>query len=93
MITVVIIMALGILTGIFLSSKTKILKINNYLTTATIFLLLFLLGVNVGLNQNVFDNLHSLGIQALLLTIGALIGSIALSSLTYYFLFKEHPKP
>lgn len=43
---------------------------------SAIFLLLFLLGVSIGANENLLTNLPRLGLQALLLIFCALAGSI-----------------
>ena len=41
-----------------------------------IWVLLFLLGIEVGGNESIIRNLSTLGIEALLLTMGAVLGSI-----------------
>lgn len=42
-------------------------------------MLLLLLGIEVGSNDTVFDNLANVGIDAMLITIAALLGSVLLA--------------
>jgi uncharacterized transporter YbjL len=60
-------------------------KLLNQLLLFSIYLLLFLMGVNIGSNEQLIKNLSSLGWQALLLTIGAVIGSIIAAKILFYF--------
>lgn len=82
-------MTLGIIIGYFISNNKKIILLADKLTGYTIFLLLFLLGIGVGLNQKVIDNLPTLGIQALLLSLGAIFGSLICAYITYKLFFKS----
>lgn len=65
------------------------LRINDKLITWAIYLLLFFLGLSVGGNTELMANLQELGLQALVITGGALIGSIFLAWLLYKFFFKR----
>ena len=53
-----------------------------------IFVLLFLLGVKVGANPQIMDKLSTLGVDALVITVGALSGSILMAWLIYHFVFR-----
>lgn len=88
MITVLIMMTAGIGIGILSRKKPYIIKTNEKLVSAAIYLLLFLLGVSVGTNKQVISSLHNLGLQALLITLGATMGSILMCYLIYRFIFK-----
>lgn len=68
------IMLTGILSGYLLRSKrlTWIHKI----ITLLIWTLLFLLGLDVGGNEAIVSGLHTLGLEALIITLAAVIGSI-----------------
>lgn len=88
-IIVLAIMILGIGIGLIIGNRPKIIKIVAALTSFSIFLLLFLLGIGVGTNDKIINNLHSIGIQALVLTIGALLGSLICAYFTYNFFFKK----
>ncbi|PKQ61318.1 DUF340 domain-containing protein [Labilibaculum filiforme] len=85
---VLAIMVLGIGIGLLIGNKPKIIKIVGTLTSFSIFLLLFLLGIGVGTNNKIINNLHSIGIQALVLSTGAILGSLICAWLTYKFFFK-----
>lgn len=87
MFTVLIIMSLGILAGFLVRNKPKVIIWNDRAVSAAIYLLLFLLGVSVGGNQQIMGNLGSLGLRALSLAFGAIVGSVGLSYLTYKWFF------
>lgn len=87
MITVLLLMVAGILAGLWLGKFPSIMKVNDRLISWAIYLLLFLLGIGVGTNKAVIQSLDSIGLQALLLTIGALVGSIATGWIIYSAFF------
>ncbi|GET28481.1 LysO family transporter [Prolixibacter sp. SD074] len=87
MITVLLLMGAGILAGVWLGKFPLVMKINDKLISWAIYLLLFLLGIGVGTNKMVIQSLDSIGLQALLLTIGALAGSIAMGWIIYRVFF------
>lgn len=89
MITVVGIMTIGILLGILIRKKQVLVRINDKLTTWSIYLLLLLIGISIGSNKTIVDNLHTLGIQAFLITLGGVIGSIILAWITFRLFFKN----
>lgn len=77
MLTVVGIMFVGIAAGFLLrncSSKWVLPAL-----TFLIWLLLFLLGVDVGENEHVLNGIKDLGVEALILAVGSSAGSIALA--------------
>lgn len=82
MLTVFAIMLLGIGTGYFLRRIPDI-KIIGKLITCFIFLLLFFLGISVGHNEKIVNNLTTIGLQALIITMGAIAGSILLAWFVY----------
>ena len=87
MIIVLLLMAAGGLVGWWLGKFPLLMKINDRLISWAIYLLLFLLGVSVGTNKTVIRSLDSIGFEALLLTIGALAGSIAMGWIIYRTFF------
>lgn len=89
MITVLALMSAGIFIGWLFHNKKKFLKINSELTNCAIYLLLFLLGVSVGTNEKILNNFDKIGLQAITITIFAVIGSILVSWLTYIIFFKN----
>jgi uncharacterized membrane protein YbjE (DUF340 family) len=47
--------------------------------TVLIWLLLFLLGVEVGGNRAIVTGLHDIGVEAAMITLGAVVGSVLFS--------------
>ena len=79
MIIVISLMVCGIVLGY--------LKIVQKLINYAIFLLLFLLGITVGANADVMNNLNSIGLEALIITLAAISGSILCAWAVYRFFF------
>ena len=72
MLTVVVIMFCGIAVGYLLRKRN--IRFISRIITVLIWLLLFLLGIEVGSNPRIFMGMQTLGIEALLLTIGGAVG-------------------
>ena len=89
MLTVVLIMMAGIVLGYFLRARKRLVAINDKFITYAIYLLLLLLGISIGSNKTIVANLPVLGVKALIVTIGAMVGSILLALLTYKLFFKN----
>ncbi|HUW05358.1 MAG TPA: LysO family transporter [Williamwhitmania sp.] len=92
MITVILIMLLGIVVGVWLRTKPKLVLLNDRLTTYAIYLLLLLLGISIGSNKTIVSNLPILGVKAFLITLGAVFGSVLLAFVTYRVFFKPKEK-
>jgi len=92
LLTVIIIVAAGFVMGFLLRNHEKIIKPVDSIINWSIYLLLFLLGISVGINQTIINNLDEIGLRATLLTIGAVLGSIILSYFTYILFFKYNEK-
>ena len=89
MIEIIIIMVTGIIIGYLLREKRAIFTIIDRIVMAVIFLLLFVLGISVGLNETVVGTIHIIGIKALILTLGAVAGSIACCCLVWRLFFTQ----
>lgn len=89
MITVLLLMLAGMLTGFALRKNSRILKVNEKLTSIAIYILLFLLGISVGLNKTIIQHLDKIGIQALIITFGAISGSVIALWMIYRLWFKK----
>jgi len=87
MFTVLTIMSAGIILGYLVRNKIRLIKYFDHSINIAIYLLLFLLGISVGANKTIMNNLGSLGLKALLLALGAVAGSVGLSYLTYKMFF------
>lgn len=74
---IIIIISL-MLTGICIGyiSRQHNLKFIQQIVTTLIWILLFLLGTEVGHNEAIIKGLHTIGLQALLLTLAGVAGSI-----------------
>jgi uncharacterized membrane protein YbjE (DUF340 family) len=77
----------GIVCGIFIHHKPKLIRINDRFISTAIYILLFLLGISVGLNKTIIQNIGTLGFQALIITVGAISGSVLMSWLIFRIFF------
>ena len=66
----------GIVVGRMLLGRPKIHHSSNRLMMWAVYVLLFFLGISVGSNSEIIDNIPSLGFQALVLALAALLGSL-----------------
>lgn len=92
MLTVVLIMTVGIALGYFIRSRKRIAKLADKLTMWAIYLLLFLLGVAIGANGLIMKSLPSLGLTALVITIGSVLGSVLVAWGVYRLFFRAKIK-
>lgn len=81
-------MILGMIVGLILGKYPVLLKINEKLLNAAIYILILLLGIAVGSNDKIVNNLFDFGIQALAITSGAIAGSVAMCWLIYKTFFQ-----
>lgn len=79
--------ALGILVGRFFRDRKKLRKNVDMAVTWSVYLLLFLLGVSVGINEKVLANFSQIGYKAFWITIGAVGGSLILAKIVYVLWF------
>ncbi len=80
---------LGVMTGFLLRKCSSFLHVVDRITNWSIYLLLFLLGISVGMNNNIIQNINTIGMQAIFLTIAAVLGSVIVSWITYLFFFRK----
>lgn len=55
----------------------------------TIYLLLFILGISVGGNPEIINNLGTLGAQAVLISAASTLGSVSMACVVYSYFFKK----
>lgn len=91
MFTVIGIMFGGIAVG-YLLRKFALLQKMGKPISYTILLLLFLLGISVGANEAIIDNLATLGGQALLIAVAGTAGSVLAAWGVYTLFFKERSR-
>lgn len=87
MFTVIGLMLAGMLTG-FLLHKYRLGFIHPVITLL-IWVLLFLLGMEVGGNDTIIRGLHTIGLEALILTIGGTLGSVIAAKVLWQMLEKK----
>ncbi len=76
MLEIILILLAGIGVGFLLKDFNKIISISENLANISIYFLLFFLGVSVGIKDKIFNNLESIGLTALIITIFAVLGSM-----------------
>ena len=77
---IISVIIIGFFIGKFSANK-DLLKINDYLITILLYLLLFTFGIGFGLNKELFDLMDQLGWEILILTLGGIIGSVILAGI------------
>jgi len=86
---ILVIMSVGIFFGVIIRKYKGLIYIVEKLTMWAIYLLLFLLGLSVGTNEQVIKNFGRIGLQAISLTLFGVFGSVLISFILYKFLFKD----
>ena len=89
MLVVILFLFSGILIGSLLKSKETVIKITDKLIEWFIYIFLFFLGISVGANEEIAMNFLKLGVQAVILTVGAISGSVLASYFIYKRFFRE----
>ncbi|SFF47516.1 LysO family transporter [Sunxiuqinia elliptica] len=79
----------GIFLGFLLRKKNRLREGVEKSITVMIWVLLLFLGIAIGANQQVVDNIHIIGGKAIVLTLGGVLGSIACSYVVYLKYFKR----
>ncbi|MEK7718853.1 MAG: LysO family transporter [Bacteroidota bacterium] len=92
MIAILTVLSAGILLGLLIVKKPKLHLFNNHLLNWAIYLLLFLLGISVGTNREVIQNIGKIGYEAIAIGIFSIAGSVLLSALLFKFLFRQDEK-
>ena len=80
-------MLTGMLLGYLLRRK-NLFRIHNVITVL-IWVLLFILGVEVGGNEQIIKGLHTIGIEAIILTLGGTLGSVIAAWALWKALYKK----
>ncbi len=85
-------LAAGILIGFLLREKDRFISLIDKMTTLAIYLLLFSLGISVGISERIMRNVGIYGAKSLILSSGAIIGSVLVSYFVYLSLFRDIEK-
>lgn len=89
MLAVLVIMSAGIVLGFFVRKRDRLIRIVDSLIMWAIYALLFLLGISVGVNEEIVSRIGEIGLQAIVITFAALLGSCVVAHLTYVKFFRE----
>jgi len=87
---VIALFAAGIMVGRLFREKDKTRKKVDLAVTWSVYLLLFLLGISVGVNDDIIQNFSRIGYKAFWLTIGAVGGSVLLAKIIFNLFFKSN---
>jgi len=82
----------GILTGFLLSGFRAVNKIADVFVQYIIFILLFFMGVSIGMNREIADNIGEIGLYSFFITALSISGSILLAKLIFRFFFRKDEK-
>ncbi|WP_274949691.1 LysO family transporter [Bacteroides cutis] len=88
MFIVIGLMFTGGLLGYALRQRARFKKIHQTITIL-IWLLLFILGVEVGGNKEIINGLHTIGLEAIVLTLGGTLGSVIAAWALWKVLYKK----
>lgn len=77
MAVIILCFIVGIVIGRLLRRQQPLIQLADRLTMWAVYALLFVLGLSVGANQEVLANFGPLGLQAGVLTAGAIVGSVS----------------
>jgi uncharacterized membrane protein YbjE (DUF340 family) len=79
MLNILILMATGTVLGILLRKRQDLPRRLDRAMTWSIYLLLFLLGLSIGTDQDILLQLPELGYSALVISLGGIAGSVAVA--------------
>ena len=87
MFTIIGLMLTGMLLG-YLLRKRDLKKIHQIITLL-IWLRLLILGIEVGSNEQIIKGLHTIGLEAVILTLGGTLGSVIAAWALWRALYKR----
>jgi len=85
-------MAVGWLVGVALRAKPQGRKWVETAVLVSIFLLLFFMGLGIGSNQLLVKSLPTLGLNAMIIAIGATFGSVIMGWIVWKLVFSSSKK-
>ena len=87
MFTVIGLILTGMLLG-YLLRKRNLCKVHKVITVL-IWVLLFILGIEVGGNEQIIKGLHTIGLEAVILTTGGTLGSVIAAWVLWRALYRR----
>lgn len=88
MIYLILTLSAGVAAG-FLCRNFKLLKHTGKAIFVTICVMLFFMGVMLGMDEDLLESLSVIGLQALVLALAGAAGSVIMASLLYRSLFRK----
>ncbi len=92
MLILISVFLIGILLGWLFRKKEKLEFVSGKLTLVSIAALLFLLGLGVGINDEVRNHLDTLGLTGLLIALFSVAGSIFTAWITWNIFYKKNER-
>ena len=89
MLEAIIILVVGVFIGILVRNSRKIIRFSSKATEISVYALLFFLGIGVGSDDRILQNLDRIGVTVVLVTLSAVAGSVLLSFVVYHFFFND----
>lgn len=89
MLVVTTALAAGVLLGFVLKNKRRFIDITERAAPWTVWALLLFLGIAVGTNETIAGGLMKIGIQASVISVGGVAGSICLAVPLHRLLFQK----
>jgi uncharacterized membrane protein YbjE (DUF340 family) len=86
---IIILLAVGIAIGWLIRKKQKLVGIIDRLLGWSVYLLLFLLGIGIGTNEEIIRDFSTLGLQAIGISLLAIAGSIGGAVICYRLFFEK----
>jgi uncharacterized membrane protein YbjE (DUF340 family) len=86
---IIILLAVGIAIGWLIRKKQKLTGIIDRLLGWSVYLLLFLLGIGIGTNEEIIRDFSTLGLQAIGISLLAIAGSIGGAVICYRLFFEK----
>jgi uncharacterized membrane protein YbjE (DUF340 family) len=86
---ILLFLAGGVLVGYLLRSRKNVLATASRATTWALYLMILFLGISVGTNEAVVRALGRLGLQALIISVGGILGSVLVGCIASRMLFGQ----
>lgn len=88
-IAIVVLIVAGIVAGALLRRQPRVVRLADHIALAAVFVLLFLLGLDMGSREDVITDLGSVGLRAGLIALAAMVGSLAATSVVWVLFFRR----
>ena len=89
MLEILVLMSAGMIIGFILKGRQKFAFVIEKTTGLSIYILLFLLGLSVGINDKVISGFGKIGFNAIVIGLSSVSGSVILSFILYRLLFSR----